>query len=167
MAQAMIHPVIKNGYQPEEKVTIFDVSTAMMKDIKSMYPKINTAQSMSDAVAGADMIVLAVKPQNITQEFFKLFPKETMRENAILVSILAGKNIDSFRPSGITKIVRAMPNTPAQIGEGVTVWSCTPNIETEDRERIKKIFSTFGKAVSKNVSSAGSCSFHHCTWISF
>lgn len=149
MAQAMIHPLIKNGYQPEEKVTIFDVSTATMKGMKKEFPNINLAQSITEAVAEADMIVLAVKPQNINQEFFKLFPKDKLHQDATLVSILAGRNIDDFRPSGIQKIVRAMPNTPAQIGEGMTVWSCTSNLKAGDRDQVKKVLSTFGKAVSK------------------
>lgn len=151
MAQAMIHPIIKNGYQPEENVTIYDVSNATMKSLKKEFPNINCAQTITDAIADSDMIVLAVKPQNINEEFFKLFPKDRLREDATLVSILAGKGISEFVPSGIKKIVRAMPNTPAQIGEGMTVWSCTPNLKSEDRDQVKKVLSTFGKAVSKII----------------
>jgi pyrroline-5-carboxylate reductase len=40
-----------------------------------------------------------------------------------------------------------MPNTPAQIGQGVTVWCCTPNIESEERDRIERILSSFGKSI--------------------
>jgi pyrroline-5-carboxylate reductase len=149
MAQAIIHPLIKSGQQPADKVTIFDVSTATMKGLKKEFPDIVTAQSITDAVADADMIVLAVKPQNVNEDFFKLFPPEKMREDATLVSILAGTPIDAFRPSGVKKIVRAMPNTPAQIGKGMTVWCCTPNLKTSDRDQVKKVLSTFGKAVSK------------------
>lgn len=148
MAQAMIHPLIKNGHQPEDKVAVFDVSTSTMKGLKKEFPNIQTAESIQDAVTEADMIILAVKPQNIKAEFFEQFPKDKLREDATLVSILAGKAIKDFVPSGVKKIVRAMPNTPATIGEGMTVWSCTPNLKAKERDYVKQVLSTFGKAVS-------------------
>lgn len=49
--------------------------------------------------------------------------------------------------TGLKKIARSMPNTPAQIGQGVTVWCCTPNIESEEREKIEQILSSFGKSI--------------------
>ncbi len=149
MAQAMIHPLIKNGYQPEDKVAVFDVSTAAMKGLKKEFPGIQTSESITDAIAGADMIILAVKPQNINDAFFDQFAADKLRKDATLISILAGKPIRDFRPSGVKKIVRAMPNTPATIGEGMTVWSCTPNLKAEERDDIKKVLSLFGKAVSE------------------
>lgn len=149
MAQAMIYPLIKNGYQPEDRVAVFDVSTAAMKGLKKEFPGIQTSESITDAVSGADMIILAVKPQNINDAFFDQFATDKLRKDATLISILAGKPIKDFKPSGVKKIVRAMPNTPATIGEGMTVWSCTPNLKTEERDDIKKVLSLFGKAVSK------------------
>jgi len=147
MAQALIYPLIKNGYQPEDKVAVFDVSTAAMKSVKKEFPNIQTAESITDAVADADMIILAVKPQNINDAFFEEFSTDRLRKDATLISILAGKPIKDFKPSGVQKIVRAMPNTPATIGEGMTVWSCTPNLKAEERDDIKKVLSLFGKAV--------------------
>lgn len=147
MAQAMIHPLIKNGYQPEDKVAVFDVSTSAMKGLKKDFPSIQTTESITDAVADADMIILAVKPQNINDAFFEQFSSDRLRKDATLMSILAGKPIKEFKPSGVKKIVRAMPNTPATIGEGMTVWSCTPNLKSEERDDIKKVLSLFGKAI--------------------
>jgi pyrroline-5-carboxylate reductase len=147
MAQAMIAPLIKKGYQPEAKVCVYDVSNSAMKSMKENFPSIQLAESITDAVSDSDLIVLAVKPQNINESFFAQFPKD-MREDTTLVSILAGKPISEFEPSGIKKICRAMPNTPATIGEGMTVWSCTPNLTSGERDHIKKIMGTFGKEVS-------------------
>ncbi len=62
-------------------------------------------------------------------------------------SIIAGKPISSFIDgTGIQKVARSMPNTPAQIGQGVTVWTCTSNIDLEERERIDKVLCSFGKS---------------------
>lgn len=146
MAQAMMYPLIKNGFQPEDQVGVYDVSTTAMKQVKKEFPKIQLAQSIADLVHDADLVVCAVKPQNITKAFWAQFP-EKIREGATFVSILAGKPIKDFKPSGYAKLVRSMPNTPATIGQGMTVWSCTPNLQSDERAQIKKVLSTFGKAI--------------------
>jgi pyrroline-5-carboxylate reductase len=40
-----------------------------------------------------------------------------------------------------------MPNTPAQIGEGITVWCCTPNLKPLERDSVKQMLNTFGESV--------------------
>ena len=147
MAYAMIAPLVKKGYQPESKVCVYDVSTSAMESMKENFPTIQLAESITAAVDGSDLIVLAVKPQNINEAFFAQFPKD-MKVDTIILSILAGKPMSEFEPSGISKICRAMPNTPATIGEGMTVWCCTPNLTSAERDHIKKIMGTFGKEVS-------------------
>ena len=147
MAQAMIKPLVQNGYQPEEKIAIYDVSNTSMKGVKKDFPNIDVAQSIEEAATDADMIVCAVKPQNINTAFWEQFPKK-LREDATLLSILAGTPVQAFAPSGIKKIVRSMPNTPATIGEGMTVWCCTPNLTAEERDRVKQVLCSFGKTVS-------------------
>jgi len=67
--------------------------------------------------------------------------------NPIALSIIAGKAINVFYDGGFTKIVRSMPNTPATIGQGMTVWSCTENLTVEERKKIRDILSTCGKSM--------------------
>ena len=52
-----------------------------------------------------------------------------------------------------------MPNTPATIGEGITVWSCTPNLTVEEREDVKRVLCTFGKAVRQMTGKSSSSLF--------
>lgn len=146
MGQAMLKPLIKNGHQPVEKVAIYDVSTTAMKSVASEFPGIQLAQSIKELVEDADLVVCGVKPQNINPDFWAQFP-EKARDDATFISIIAGKPMSDFKPSGFPKLVRSMPNTPATIGQGMTVWSCTPNLTSDERERVKQILSTFGKAV--------------------
>ena len=146
MAQAMIRPLINNGYQKADKIAIYDVNNHTMKDVQKDFPDIQMAQSIEEVVTDADLIVCAVKPQNINAQFFEQFPKDT-RQDATLISILAGTTVGEFSPSGINKIVRAMPNTPATIGQGITVWCCTPNLTTEERSSVKEVLSSFGKEI--------------------
>ena len=146
MAQAMLSPLIKNGYQPEEKIAVYDVSTKSVKEVKKQFPNLQTANSIEELVTDADLIVCAVKPQNINEAFWARFPNK-LRDDATFLSILAGTPITAFEPSGIKKIVRSMPNTPATIGQGVTVWCCTPELTSEERVNMKQVLCTFGKTV--------------------
>lgn len=103
MAQSMIDPLITNGYQAAEKISVYDVSTKSMKDIETRFPGIQTTEFIGEAVHDANCIVLAVKPQNINESFWKNFPssqanKENndsnnshrVRNDVTLLSILAG-----------------------------------------------------------------------------
>lgn len=148
MAQALIHPLVSTNLQPVEDITIFDVSSTVMKSISEEFDgKINTSKSISEAIEGADMVVMAVKPQNLCK-VYKEIRNSNVREDCTLLSVVAGKPIENFvKGSGIQKIARSMPNTPAQVGQGVTVWTATPNIEAEERERIKQVLSSFGKEI--------------------
>ena len=117
MAQAMIDPLIANGYQPADKIAVYDVSTKSMDDMRTKYPDIQTAETLGEAVHDAECIVLAVKPQNINPDFWRQFPPSKadgnndnsgyrLREDVTLLSILAGTPVKDFAPSGISKIVR-------------------------------------------------------------
>jgi pyrroline-5-carboxylate reductase len=96
---------------------------------------------------GADLVICCVKPQNLTEGFFNECLKANLRDDSIFLSVIAGKTIDTFRQGGFERIVRSMPNTPASIGQGMTVWSCTDNLTTSERKKIKGILSSFGKSV--------------------
>jgi len=162
MAQAMIGPIIRNGYQPAEKVSVYDVSKTSIAEVGTMFPGVNIAESIAEAVHKANCIVLAVKPQNLNESFwenFHHFSKAgedgisngssncSVRKDAILLSILAGTPVKDFAPSNISKIVRSMPNTPSMIGQGMTVWCCDPSLTTCDRNSISKLLNAFGKAI--------------------
>jgi pyrroline-5-carboxylate reductase len=150
MAQAMIGPLIRNG-QPQEQVSIYDVSTKAMKVVQKKFPTIQTAESIGDVVNGADMIVLAVKPQNVNEAFWEQFPKNGspyhLRDDATLLSICAGVPLQAYMPSGVQKIVRSMPNTPSTISQGMTVWCCTSNLTTQERDVVSRLLHSFGKAI--------------------
>lgn len=147
MAQALISPLVNTSIQPEQNIAIYDVSVSTMKDINKDYPNIQLCKSIPDAVENSDLIIMAVKPQNVCKVYEEM-AKVDIRDDATILSIIAGKPISSFvNGTGIQKVARSMPNTPAQIGQGVTVWSCTSTIELEERERIDKVLCSFGKSI--------------------
>lgn len=144
MAQSMISPLIKTGIQPASKISVFDVSTSTLSKLKKQYNDIETAKTLTELVEDADLVVCCVKPQNLTPNFFQ---QVAINKDATLLTVIAGKPIQTYLDGGFTKVARSMPNTPAQIGRGMTVWSCTENISTDEREKIKTILSSFGKSV--------------------
>jgi pyrroline-5-carboxylate reductase len=147
MASAILAPMVRQGVQPAQDITIFDVNLGIAERLASDYG-LGLADNIPDLVKDADLVILAVKPQNLNPAFWNELQKSQINDEAICLSIIAGKPIDCYRNGGFEKIVRSMPNTPATIGEGMTVWSSTPNLNKEERKKIRSILSCFGKSVS-------------------
>lgn len=145
MAQAVMEPMIAQGVQSADGFTVYDVSMPAMEAVHTLL-KVQKATSLQTCVQDADLVLCCVKPQNLTDEFFAEISKADNADSAILLSVVAGKRMDSFRPV-TSKIVRSMPNTPATIGKGMTVWSCTENLTVEERQKIRQVLSCCGKSV--------------------
>jgi pyrroline-5-carboxylate reductase len=144
MAQAILEPLIKRNVQPADQITVYDVNDQMMDNVAGKFG-VRTAQSLSELVHGADLVVCAVKPQNLTAGFFKEVRKGKPTDDAILLSIVAGKTMSEFERGGFSKIVRSMPNTPATIGKGMTVWSCSNNVSSVERRKVRDVLQTMGE----------------------
>lgn len=147
MAQALIAPLIETSIQPAEKITVYDVSTSAMKRISDKFKGVQTSESIPQAMEGSDLVIMAVKPQNVNNVYEEM-RKSNIRDDATLLSVIAGKTIDNLvAGSGIRKVCRSMPNTPAIIGQGMTVWCCTTNIPSEERNQISSVLESFGKSI--------------------
>jgi pyrroline-5-carboxylate reductase len=99
-----------------------------------------------EAVHDADVVVLCVKPQ-----FFKKISAELqgrIKTEALVVSIIAGMPIQTIAAGLLHgSIARSMPNTPAQIGEGITVWTETDAVTEAQHRQAIALFSSLGKQV--------------------
>jgi pyrroline-5-carboxylate reductase len=97
-----------------------------------------------EAARGAHVVVLAVKPQVLPTVLRELHGE--MREDQLVISIVAGAPMAVIR-DGLEHavIVRAMPNTPAQIGMGVTAWTAAAAVDREQRDRAKAILGALGE----------------------
>ena len=100
--------------------------------------------SNADAAKQADVVVLSVKPQVLPTVMKELRTK--LRADQLVISIVAGANMRALE-TGLAhpSIVRAMPNTPAQVGMGVTAWYPAPAVTAEQRERTRSIVAAFGE----------------------
>ncbi len=104
---------------------------------------IRTVASNVEAVEGADVIILAVKPQMLAKVGREIGPH--LRQGQLVLSVLAGPtSVALVAALGHGQVVRAMPNTPARIGSGMTVWYATPATTDEQRAQAKALLSALG-----------------------
>ena len=99
------------------------------------------------ALAPPDILALAIKPQTLDSAAPRL--AALVGAQTLLVSILAGKSVSdlSARAPGVRAIVRAMPNTPAAIGRGVTGAYASPAVSAAQRARVEALLSAVGALV--------------------
>ncbi|MEM8582787.1 MAG: pyrroline-5-carboxylate reductase [Bacteroidota bacterium] len=100
----------------------------------------------SGCINEADLIILAVKPQDSPELFNRLKPLAHPQQ--VYLSIMAGIKMSAIREQlGVTKIIRAMPNLPAQIGMGMTAYTATPDVTRIELVLVQNLLNTTGKAI--------------------
>jgi pyrroline-5-carboxylate reductase len=105
---------------------------------------IRTTESNVAAVEAADIIVLAIKPQMLRRVGRELSP--LLRPEQLVISVLAGSTTKALRNAlRHDAIVRAMPNTPAQLGKGMTVWYATLQVSELQRAQTAELLGALGK----------------------
>lgn len=105
---------------------------------------LSTAPSV--IVAEMDLVILGVKPQDFLDLAKPLRPY--LRKDQLLLSIMAGISIDSlYRRLQLPKIVRAMPNLPAQVGQGMTVFTTSDAVTRIESYTVQNLLNTTGKTI--------------------
>ena len=95
---------------------------------------------------GNSMLVLAVKPQRLHRVLEEL--KGSLHQEQLVVSIVAGAKMETIADELLhASVVRAMPNTPAQIGEGVTAWTASAEVNEEQESQVSAMLDALGKTV--------------------
>jgi pyrroline-5-carboxylate reductase len=142
MAEAILSAVLKNHIAAPAEITVSDVAEVRRTYLQQKYGVAVTAENPK-AVENKDIIVLAVKPQILAEVAAVL--KGVLKPDQLVISILAGKSIATIS-AGLAHacIVRSMPNTPAQIGEGATVWTATPQVSQRQKQSAAAILGVMG-----------------------
>ena len=100
----------------------------------------------ADATRAGSMIILAVKPQRLNKVLQEL--KGVIHPDQLVVSIVAGARCDAIAGQLLhPAIVRAMPNTPAQIGQGITAWTATPEVSERQEREVNSMLEALGQAM--------------------
>ena len=143
MGEAMLAAVLDKGLNKPEDIWVSDISQARRKHLEQKYGVAVTG-SNRQAVEMGDVVVLAIKPQNLAEVMTELGGR--LKPAQLVLSIIAGARIDTLS-LGLKHgcIVRVMPNTPAQIGEGVSVWTATAEVTEQQRGWARAILGAMGK----------------------
>jgi len=136
---------VKKKVQDPRNIYVFDVNEERMKLFQTAFGT-NTTKSGREAVEGTEIVVIAVKPQNVPHMFQEL--KNAISEDAMVVSIVAGTPLESFVTGlGVKNVVRSMPNTPAMIGQAMTVWTTSTSLSERNKVQAQQFLASFGEEV--------------------
>ena len=144
MCEAMIRGMLKANVATCSLITASDPLAHRRLDLQNRYGIITTSDN-AVAAAGADVIVLAVKPQQANIVLREL--RTVVLPSTLTISIMAGVTINTLASAigDAQPIVRVMPNTPAQIGEGASGWTATSTVNAEQRKQTESMLSALGK----------------------
>jgi pyrroline-5-carboxylate reductase len=142
MAKAMIHGLLGTGL-PAAELRAADPLPAARDSAASL--GIGCFADNADAIRGANVVVLAVKPQLAAEVVAAL----EVEADQLVVSIMAGINLDSLSTwlPPAQPIVRCMPNTPALLGEGMTALYANAHVTAEQRNFAERVLQAAGKTV--------------------
>lgn len=144
MAEAMIAGLLRQKLAKPENITIAGPRTERGDELSKKYG-IKSTTDNSSAAAHADVVVLSVKPQRLSEVMKGL---KGIRSDALVLSIIAGANIKKISTGLKHKsVVRSMPNTPGQIGEGITVWTCSKEVTDEQQAMARALLGALGEEV--------------------
>ena len=145
MAEAMFSGLIRQNLASPEHLL---VSGPRAERGEQLHEKYGVLPFTDNAAAAklADVVVLSVKPQRLTSVMENL--KGSVHPDALVLSIIAGATIKKIgKGLSHSPIVRSMPNTPAQIGEGITVWTASASVTAEQKETASAILGALGQEV--------------------
>lgn len=145
MAEAIVSGVLNQGLVPAPSIFCADPYSARCEELKRKYG-INADTNNRSAVESADVVFLSVKPQVLAEVSHSL--TDAFRPDQLIISILAGVDTRTLKRSlGHNAIVRTMPNTPARIGEGMTVWTATNEVTQAQRETAQQLLACLGEEI--------------------
>lgn len=148
MAESMLSGLVKKNLVEAEHISASHPRESRRKDLAEKYGILtfeSNAEAASNVVGHANSaIVICVKPQRLKRVLEDL--KGVLHPDQLVISIVAGATIEHLAEDlGTAKIVRAMPNTPSQIGAGITAWTCTVAVGEEERSHVRDLLSALGK----------------------
>jgi pyrroline-5-carboxylate reductase len=143
MGEAMVAGLVDRRLIEASRVTCSHPRAARREALAAAHGVGVTGDNVA-AARDAAIVLLAVKPQMLSGVMAEL--RGALRDEQLVISIIAGASTAAL-VGGLhhSAVVRTMPNTPAQIGQGVTVWYATENVDARGRERVRAMLSALGR----------------------
>ena len=146
MGSSILKGIVTSNFLSGKNISVFDLHEEKIQKLIKEYD-IRKSESENQAAKESDILILAVKP-NIVPKVLETI-KDNLNEKTMIFSIAAGISINFIENiiGNNKKIIRAMPNTPAQIMEGMTAVSFNKNIEESEKKIIFELLNSFGKSI--------------------
>ncbi len=143
MAEAMIAGLLERKLLTATAMIASHPRSERRRVLEDKYG-IRTANGNAEAAKDGDVVVLAIKPQLMSRVLPEI--RSALAAEKLVISIIAGATTHSLRVGlAHPALVRAMPNTPAQIGAGITVWFSTPEATGAHREQARALLGALGR----------------------
>ena len=145
MGEAMLSAILERGISTSQAISVSDVAEARRQHLEQKYG-VSVASDNRRVAGRGDVVILAIKPQNLTEVMAEL--NGQLKSTQLVLSIIAGARINTLC-LGLNHscVVRAMPNMPALIGEGMTVWTATAEVTKQQKGWASSILGAMGKAI--------------------
>ncbi len=144
MAEAVIAGLLRKKLAKPENITASGPREERGRELKQRYG-IQATTDNASAASHADVVVLSVKPQRLSEVMKGL---KGVKADALVISIIAGASMKKIGTGLKHKaVVRSMPNTPGQIGQGITVWTASKEVTEEQQEMARQILGALGEEV--------------------
>ena len=142
MAEAIIAGLLRGQLVDPDRIVASHPRADRREALEARHG-IRTVDANGAAVDGADIVLLAIKPQMLGRVAREIRPH--LKPGQLVISILAGATTRALTGHlGHNEVVRSMPNTPAQLGRGMTVWYATPETSAEQRAQAAALLGALG-----------------------
>ncbi|MER3397499.1 MAG: pyrroline-5-carboxylate reductase [Chloroflexota bacterium] len=145
MGEAFIVGLTARQIVAPSQVTVSDIRQERLRELADRYG-VGVTASNAECVRGRDVVILAVKPQSLPEVYADL--RGRLDPGQLVISIVAGARLAQLS-LGLhhEPIVRVMSNLPAQIGEGISVWTAAPAVSAQQRELTCRILGALGREI--------------------
>jgi len=148
MGEAMLSATLDKKLSQPSAISVSDKDEVRRKYLSQKYGLAVMSDNRLAAKKG-EVIILAIEPQNLAEVMANL--NGQLKPAQLVLSIVAGAKIDALC-LGLehSRVVRAMPNSPARIGEGITVWTTTAEVNAQQKKWAGSILGVMGKEIYVN-----------------
>ena len=148
MGEAIMRALLEKKMCVPADISVSDISGQRREYLEKRYGA-SVTESNKEVIRDKNMVVLAVKPQNINEVLADL--KGSLKPDQLVLSIAAGIKISTISQGlGHCRVVRTMPNTPAQVGLGISGWTATAEVNAEQKAWVRLVLSAMGKEIYFN-----------------
>ncbi len=146
MCEAFLGGLKVKGVQEMSAVTVCDLHEKRLQYLQDKFG-VQITSNVTEAAKDAELTIISVKPQNL-ELLSKHFQSSSAPSSGLILSIVAGVPLaDLRRYFRSNHIIRSMPNTPAMVLEGITVWIATKETPVELKDKAKTLLNSFGDQI--------------------